>query len=76
MTIYAKKITPAQKEWLEHYESLTGFEPIHQEELDSGDMTFNDVRQSNISWYELHTSDVYLRISKQLPGLTNSDMGQ
>lgn len=75
MTIYAKKITKAQKEWLEHYESQTGFEPMHQEALDSGEMTFNDVRKSNIGWYEMHTSDVYLRISKKSSGLTDSDMG-
>lgn len=52
MPVYAKNIEHSQKAWLEHYEAVTGFEPMHQEELDSGKMSFEDVAKANIKWFE------------------------
>lgn len=68
MTITAKKINSAQRKWLERYESLTGFEPMHQEELDAGTMRFAEVARRNVQWYEDHTSDMYLSITTDIPG--------
>ncbi len=75
MTIFAKSVTPAQKAWLVMYEETTGFEPMHQEELDSGAMTFQEVRRSNIGWYDDHTTDIFLKVSSSAKGLTRTDLG-
>lgn len=68
MTIYAKKINAAQRKWLRRYESETGFEPMHQDELDAGTMTFAEAARRNTQWYEDHTSDVHNRIQDQIAG--------
>ena len=52
MTVYSKKATPEQRKWLSDYEAATGFEPMHQDELDSGAMTFEDVARANVQWFE------------------------
>ncbi len=39
MAITSTKATDAQRAWLKQYEDQTGFEPLHQEEFDSGEMT-------------------------------------
>ena len=57
------KLSKKQAEWVANYKSETGFECIYLEDFERGDKTFEDFAQSNISWYESHTSDVYLRIS-------------
>lgn len=57
------------------YEETTGFEPMHQEELDSGAMTFQEVRRSNIDWYDDHATDIYLKVSRSAKGLTRKDLG-
>lgn len=75
MSIYAKKITPAQRAWLANYETETGFEPMYQEDLDDGAKSFYEVMRLNINWYESHTSDVHLRISAFTEGLTETDLG-
>jgi hypothetical protein len=43
MAIYATKLTNKQRKALEDYEAITGFEPTHQEALDSGEMNFDEV---------------------------------
>jgi hypothetical protein len=68
MTIYAKKINAAQRQWLQRYERETGFEPMHQEDLDARTMTFAEVAQRNTQWYEDHTSDTHLRIQDPING--------
>jgi hypothetical protein len=45
--IYAKNITVSQRKALEEYEAITGFEPTHQEALDSGEMSFMEVWSAN-----------------------------
>jgi len=67
MAIYAKKITDSQRAWLEQYESQTGVEPMHQDELDSGGMTWGDVVQANVDWFEAWSMDTLLRIQKNNP---------
>lgn len=51
MAIYTKSATPAQRKWLLDYESATTFEPMHQEDLDSGTMTFEQVARANVRWF-------------------------
>ncbi|MEE4916251.1 hypothetical protein V2K41_18425 [Pseudomonas alliivorans] len=67
MPIYAKKITVSQRAWLEQYESQTGVEPMHQDELDNGEMKWGDVVQANVDWFEAWSMDTLLRIQKTNP---------
>lgn len=63
MTVYAKKVTKEQRAWLKHYEQTTGFEPMAQEDIDSGERTFEQVAKLNVDWYESHTADCFLSVS-------------
>lgn len=69
MTIFAKNINAAQRQWLKRYESETGFEPMYQEDLDAETMSFAEVARRNAKWYEQHTNDAYLRITSYIPGI-------
>ena len=52
MTVYNRPTTQKQKKIMRDYESITGFEFLHQDEIDSGDMTFNEAWKSNRQWYQ------------------------
>ena len=52
MTIYAKRLNGPQRRMLNRYESVCGFEPLHQEDLDAGRMTFRDLWHENVRWLE------------------------
>jgi hypothetical protein len=68
VTIYAKRINASQRKWLMRYESLTGFEPMYQDDIDSGSMTFREAARANVNWYEDHTNDMHLRIQDPIKG--------
>jgi hypothetical protein len=42
----------------EKYEALTGFEPMHLEDIRSGNMTIRDAWESNINWFRDLCGDV------------------
>ena len=65
--IYAKKINRKQKAWLAKYERATSFEPMYQAELDSGELTFDEVAKKNIAWFEDWCSETLAFISTQVP---------
>lgn len=67
MAIYAKKINQAQRAWLEQYEKETGMEPMHQDELDAGEMRWADVVKANVDWFEAWSMDTLGRIQKNNP---------
>ncbi len=67
MTIYAKRINGKQRSWLKKYEDETTFEPLYQEELDSGAMMFDEVARYNIDWFEEGSRDVHSRVSNNVP---------
>ena len=52
MAIFAKKLTKNQKRMLTSYENISGFEPMHQDEFNNGEMTFEELWKSNIHWFE------------------------
>ena len=52
MAVYAKKINGAQRKCMAEYESISGFEFMHQNDIDSGEMTFEDAWEINIRWLE------------------------
>lgn len=67
MAITSTKATPAQLAWLKQYENTSGFEPLYQDELDSGEMTFDQVARGNINWFESWAEDTRLAIQKNNP---------
>lgn len=73
MPITSTKATPKQRNWLKQYESKSGFEPMHQDDLDSGDMTFAQVAQRNIDWFEAWAADTFLAIQKNNPSDDEDD---
>lgn len=72
MTIYATKISAAEREWLERYENATGFEPMFQDEIDSGETTFFQAAQENIKWFEDWADDAMKGITRGVP--SNPDL--
>ncbi|MFL1480959.1 hypothetical protein [Pseudomonas grimontii] len=73
MPIHSTKASPAQRAWLEQYEKQSGFEPMHQNDLDSGEMTFAQVAQTNIDWFESWAADTHLAIQKNNPADLEDD---
>ena len=67
MPVYSTTATPEQRAWLEQYERETTFEPMHQDELDAGEMTFAQVTRANIDWFEAWADDAHLAIQKNNP---------
>lgn len=63
MAIYAKGLTPRQLEMMKQYEALSGFEPMHQNDFNAGKMTFKEMFEGNVSWFEDVNTEVS-RISK------------
>lgn len=58
MSVYAKRLNGAQRRLLNQYEGLTGFEPMHQEDLDAGRMTFAEMWRANVNWFDGVHADV------------------
>lgn len=73
MAITSTTATPEQRAWLQHYENACGFEPMHQEELDSGEMTFAQVYRANVDWFEAWATDALLAIQKKTPADFDED---
>lgn len=57
MTVYCKTATAEQLTLMKQFEDLTGFEFMHQEDLDSGVKTFNEAWKSNLHWYRDHVEE-------------------
>jgi hypothetical protein len=64
--IYAKKINPAQRKMLQKFQDQTMFEPMYQDALDSGEMSFAEVWKENLKWFDDLNNEVQ-RI-KAVPG--------
>lgn len=64
MAVYSKTATPEQRAWMETYEATTTFEAQYQDELDSGDMTFEQLADANVRWFEEWASDALLTIPR------------
>lgn len=50
--------SPRQKEALERYELLSGFEPMHQDEFKDGKISFEELWRSNQHWFESLQNEV------------------
>ena len=73
MATTSTKANDAQRAWLKQYEDQTGFEPLHQEEFDSGEMTFAAVARANIDWFEAWSTDAHLAIQRNNPADPDED---
>lgn len=73
MAITSTKATPAQRAWLKQYEDQTGVEPMHQEELDSGEMSWGALVQANVDWFEAWSMDTLGAIQKNNPADLEDD---
>lgn len=64
----APKYTERQRKWCEHYERMTGFEPLMCD-YEAGNESFVQAADKSTQWYEVHTSDMYLSITQRpVPG--------
>lgn len=61
------KYTPEQWEWCIKYQRETGFDPM-MEDFEAGNKTFVEAAQFACTWYEDHSSDAHLRITRGIPG--------
>lgn len=75
MAVTSTTATPAQRAWLQQYENTCGFEPLHQEELDSGEMTFAQVAQANVDWFESWSMDTLIAIQRNNPASLEEQLG-
>ncbi|NAP32626.1 hypothetical protein [Pseudomonas syringae] len=73
MAITSAKANDAQRAWLKQYEEQTGFEPLYQEEFDSGAMNFAAVARANIDWFEAWSTEAHLAIQRNNPADTIED---
>ncbi|MDH4602424.1 MULTISPECIES: hypothetical protein [Pseudomonas syringae group] len=73
MSITSSKATPAQRAWLEQFERETSFDALHQDALDNGTMTWAQVAQANIDWFEFWAMDAHLAIQKNNPADLEED---
>ena len=50
MTIYAKKLSKEWRKAFTEYESICGFEPMYQEDIDADKITPRDAWNQNVRW--------------------------
>jgi hypothetical protein len=60
------KLTKTQKAWIKSYKDLTTFEAMHIDEVKAGEMTFEELVDSNVKWFEDWSTDMHLKVT-QLP---------
>ena len=58
MPVYGKHMNGKQKSCAKQFEQISGFEFMYQDDIDSGDMCFEDAWNSNIQWLENMTAEV------------------
>lgn len=52
MAVYAKKLSKEWRKAFEEYEKVCGYEPMYQEEIDSGEMTPYKAWSLNVKFLE------------------------
>jgi hypothetical protein len=56
--VYAKRLNGAQRRLLNQYVALCGFEPMGQDDLDAGALTFRELWNMNVGYLEDVLADV------------------
>lgn len=56
-------LTADEQKWIGDYESETGFEAMHLDEVIKGEMSFDKMADENVLWFENWMTDTHLRIS-------------
>jgi hypothetical protein len=52
MAIYAQKLSKEWRDAFVEYERISGFEPLYQEDIDSGEMSVDEAWALNIKFLE------------------------
>jgi hypothetical protein len=60
------RLTRTQLAWIKSYKDLTTFEAMHIDEVRAGTMTFEELVDSNVKWFEDWSTDMHLKVT-QLP---------
>lgn len=63
--VYAKRLNSKQRALLLNYYSVTGLEPMYQDDLDEGLMNFAELWNKNVS----HIYDIYCHVSNMQNGI-------
>jgi len=58
MPVYAKNITKEQRRAMKEFEAISGFEIMHQDEFENGEISFDEMWQRNQSWFDDVHADV------------------
>lgn len=64
--VYAKRLNSKQRRLLLDFYSVTGLEPMYQDDLDAGLITFADLWEQNVS----HIFDIYCHVCNMQNGIT------
>ena len=56
-------LTKEQQDWIALFERETEFDILWLDEVESGEMTFENMASWNVYWYETHTSSIFLKVS-------------
>ena len=57
MPVYAKKLSNGWRKAFKEFEQHTGYEIMHQDEIDAGTMTPKEAWQNNLDWLEDHCNE-------------------
>lgn len=63
MAVYCTNVNEAERKWLENFEAESGFEPMHQDDLDAGEMSFGEVARANLQWFQTWSRETYLSVA-------------
>ena len=58
MPVYSKRANPAQREAMQSYEAISGFEAMLQDDFDAGRVSFEALWTLNVQWLEDMVGDV------------------
>lgn len=57
MPVYCRKISPGWRKAFAEFERHTGYEIMHQDEIDAGTMTPKEAWANNLQWLEDHITE-------------------
>lgn len=68
MPVLVKKANGKQKSWIKEYERVTGFECMHQDELDKKKISFVEFCRKNLRWFQDWSQECYDALESSYPG--------
>ena len=68
MPVLVKKVNGKQRAWIKEFERVTGFECMHQDELNDKKITFVDFCKSNLRWFQDWAQECFDSLDSSYPG--------